>query len=156
MLFLPFRLTRMAVKMTVGALGKAQGADPGDVRPTPAGPFVIGAILAILGLVALSTVRGHLVGPLLLFLIPVVIGILILGGVFFSGASEARGAARRLKDLPAAPSAADEASKTALMRAQAAGFEFRGDTAVKTLPRPPQAHPRPAQTPSRVMTRAQI
>jgi hypothetical protein len=107
-------------------------------------------------LVVMPVTTGRLPGPLVMVLIPLALGLLLLGGILVSGAAEADRAKRKLRNLPSAPTAADEARATALMRAQAAGWQFRGDTATLPLPKPPQARPRPAQTRPRVATRAQI
>jgi hypothetical protein len=111
--------------------------------------FITGAVVVILGVARL--------GPLALgVLIPAALGLFILGGVFLSSAMASGRAQRKIRDLPTIAAAADEARKTLEMRAQAAGWQFRGDTAVRALPKPPQARPRPAQQRPRVITRRQI
>ncbi len=123
-----------------------------------AGPLIFAALLPLMtagfnegmhGDIRLGTVAAYVIAFLALM---AAAGIFRLGGVI----RERRAAAIRIARIPVAPSAADEARATALMRAQAAGWQFRGDTATLPLPKPPQAHPRPAQTRPRVATRAQI
>jgi hypothetical protein len=101
------------------------------------------------GDVSLGTVAAYAIAFLALTLIA---GFIRLGGIARSGRRDRRA----LAALPSAPTMADEAAVTARMRAQAAGWRFRGDTATLPLPKPPQARPRPAQPRPRVVTRKVI
>ena len=107
-------------------------------KRTKAGPVAyIAIIAAAVFTVGTSMATGHLPGTAAMVLIPVILGVLILGRVIAAGVRTAERGARAIRDLPTMPTAADETAETALMRAQAAGFKFDGDTATLELPRPP-------------------
>lgn len=140
-----FWLVRSAVR-SAGRAGNRK-AEPKPPRPpSQAGPLVA-VIIVVTGIAVVIIGVGRL-GPLAMLLIPVILGLLILGGILVGGAAGAnranREAGRRLSHVPVVPSASDEARKTALMRAQAAGWRFSGDTATLPLPKPPQVRPEPA------------
>lgn len=152
-----FWILRSAVRSTGRPRPKTKPPPTGE--PVPTGPVTLLAIFGSMVFVVLSPIAtGHLPDALVMFLIPVALGILVLGGILVSGAAEAdrarRASVRRLEHIPVVPSSADEHRKTLEMRALAAGAQFHGDTAIVNLPRAPQAHPRPATR--GVTTRRQI
>jgi hypothetical protein len=148
-----FWIIRSAIRSAGRSRAKSEPKPKGE--RAPAGALAVLAVFAAMAyVVGTGMLTGHLPAAPIMFAIPVVLGFTILGGTLGKARKSTR--PRALDHIPAAPSAADEARKTALMRAQAAGVQFRGDTAARPLPKPPQARPRPAKAKPRVVTRKVI
>jgi hypothetical protein len=161
MIFGLFRAARM--------LGPPQfkgGIPARDVRPTPAGPFVVGALLAIVGAVVFENETTGLTAGFVNTL-AVAGGVLVVGGILVAGARQApkKQAAVRALDIPVTPH--HEAPED--MRARAAQLSAYTPRHAATLPMEQPARPpasprhaatatmeRPAQPGARITTVARL
>lgn len=134
----------LAARAATGAVGAAtkNGTPANEVKPTPCHPFAITIVIGILVFIVLTSLHG--VNPLITPL-SIVAGLVVLGGIFASGVSDARKSTQALKAMPNPEDKLHEA------QAFRAAMERRAAAPAITRPAP---SPEPAPVDARATTPA--
>lgn len=93
---------RAVLRGAAGATSKG-ATPPKDVKPTPCHPAAIGIAVGLFLIVVIASMAGG--GQVVGWITPVacLMGLVLLGGMFFSGAGEAKATARKIEDIPGNP-----------------------------------------------------
>lgn len=93
---------RAVLRGAAGATSKG-ATPPKDVKPTPCHPAAIAIAVGLFLVIVIASLAGG--GQVVGWITPVacIMGLVLLGGMFFSGAGEAKATARKIEDIPGSP-----------------------------------------------------